>query len=156
MRTKTEYVIETVPGKGQVPRKIGMAPIQRDGVEYEFDVIGDLSIDHEMVVSKTRCPELDGQVFKKPGADVALILSAWLSDGTPPPPPAPKTLVAKVEKLLEELTGENGQLDKALDRIQADYGVRDLARLTKAQAEELQGRFTEAKAKLAEKAGEAS
>ncbi len=41
MRAKTEYVIQEVNGK-QVPKKIGMAPIQRDGVEYEFDVVADM------------------------------------------------------------------------------------------------------------------
>src|SRR5262249_29638566 len=37
LRTKTEYVIEQVNGKS-VPRKVGMAPIQRADVDYEFDI----------------------------------------------------------------------------------------------------------------------
>ena len=44
MRAKTEYVLEEDSRGKKVPRKIGMAPIQRDGLEYEFTVVGDLTI----------------------------------------------------------------------------------------------------------------
>ena len=35
--------------------------------EYEFDVFLDMDIDNNAIVSKTRCPELTGGVFNKPG-----------------------------------------------------------------------------------------
>ena len=39
MRSKQEYVIEKdSKGKTQINKK-GLAPIQRDGMEYEFDVV---------------------------------------------------------------------------------------------------------------------
>jgi hypothetical protein len=82
MRTKTEYVVEAVAGK-RTPKKVGLAPIQRDGAEYEFDVVGDLNLDHELVVSKTRCSALDGAVIRRPGEDVAEVLKRWLTDGAP-------------------------------------------------------------------------
>ena len=41
MRSKAEYVMDEVNGK-KVPRKIGLQPVQREGMEYEFDVLGDL------------------------------------------------------------------------------------------------------------------
>lgn len=84
MRTKTEYVVEQVNGKS-VPRKIGMAPVQKDGVEYEFDVAGSLSVDNVLTIEKTRCPALNGKVIRQPGADIARELRAWLSDGAPRP-----------------------------------------------------------------------
>ena len=81
MRAKTEYVLEQNAKGHQVPRKVGLAPIQRDGMEYEFDVTADITADHELLISKTRCSSLDGKVFSKPGEDVAGLLKAWLSDG---------------------------------------------------------------------------
>ena len=78
MRSKTEYVMEQNERGKMTPRKVGMAPVQRDGVEYEFDVIGDLNPDNEMVVTKTRCPQLNGQVIKCAGKGVAETLSTWL------------------------------------------------------------------------------
>lgn len=82
MRSKTEYVLED-DGRGKkAPRKIGMAPIQRAGMEYEFDVVVDMNLDNEGVIAKTRCNELKGQVFKEPGEnDLGKIFAAWLSDG---------------------------------------------------------------------------
>lgn len=87
MRSKQDYVQEK-DGNGRTTiRKVGMAPVQRDGVEYEFDVVGDLTIDNDMVITKTRCPDLVGQAFSKPGKDVADILRGWLGDGAPAPEP---------------------------------------------------------------------
>jgi len=45
MRSKTEYVIENKDGRNQI-KKIGMAPVQRQGMEYEFTIVGDLDVDH--------------------------------------------------------------------------------------------------------------
>lgn len=96
LRAKTEYVIQEVNGK-QVPKKIGMAPIQRDGLEYEFDVVADMDLENNFIVSKTRCRRLTGAVIPKPGAEVVEILRNWLEGGGSPPaqvhkspmPPAP-------------------------------------------------------------------
>lgn len=86
MRSKTEYVLEEDPKTGKkVPRKVGMAPVQRDGLEYEFDVVGDLTYDNKYVVSKTRCSVLSAAVIDKPGAEFAGILKNWLTDGAPAP-----------------------------------------------------------------------
>lgn len=87
MRSKTEYVLESYTGKNgqtkQAPKKVGLAPIQRDGMEYEFDVVGEMNMDNELVVSKSRCDALTGGVFEKPNGKVSDILKAWLSDGAP-------------------------------------------------------------------------
>lgn len=88
MRSKTEYVMEEVERNGRKftqPRKVGLAPIQRDGLEYEFDVIGDMDLDNRLVVGKTRCPAIAGGVYHEPGEQFASILRAWLEDGEPVP-----------------------------------------------------------------------
>ena len=84
MRSKQDYILVEKNGK-QVPQKVGMAPIQRDGVEYEFDVLLDMDIENVGRVQKTRCPALTGAAIVKPGADIANILRDWLH-GAPPPP----------------------------------------------------------------------
>lgn len=84
MRTKTEYVIEQNERGRSAPRKVGMAPVQRADVEYEFDVYADMSIDNEMIIQKSRCSALAGQVIPKPDARVAGVLSEWLQ-GAPSP-----------------------------------------------------------------------
>lgn len=94
MRTKTEYVIEENERGKKVPRKIGLAPVQRDGMEYEFDVVGDIDHEHRMVITKSRCPALSDQVIHKPGADLARTLLAWLTDGAAMPPSPVEQVIA--------------------------------------------------------------
>jgi hypothetical protein len=55
MRQKTEWVIEENDRGKKVPRKIGLKAVQRDGLEYEFTIVGDLNHENELVVSKSRC-----------------------------------------------------------------------------------------------------
>lgn len=83
MRTKMEYVLEENERGKKVPKKVGMKPVQREGMEYEFDVVMDMDIDHNGIISKTRCDELDGKVYNKPGEEMAKILTRWLTDGEP-------------------------------------------------------------------------
>ena len=150
MRAKTEYVVERVDGRS-VPRKVGLAPVQRDGIEYEFDVVGDLNHNHDFVVSKTRCAALDGQVIQKPGAQLAASLDEWLSDGEEPPPPASAELVEQIKELVAELfpAGE----EQLWARLESGYGQRDPSRLTEEQALEVIKKLLEAKdAKAAEAA----
>jgi DNA polymerase III delta prime subunit len=85
MRTKTEYIIEENQHGKKQPRKIGLAPVQREGLDYEFDVTGELDHDNNLMIDKTRCPELKGKVFQRAGEDIATILRQWLSDGAPAP-----------------------------------------------------------------------
>jgi hypothetical protein len=83
MRSKTEYVIENNGGKS-VPRKIGMAPQLREGSEYEFDVVGEMDQENNLVVTKSRIYSLSGKHFHKPGKEVAKLLNEWLESGEVP------------------------------------------------------------------------
>lgn len=94
MRSKQEYVLETNSKGRQAPKKVGMAPIQRDGMEYEFDVVMEMDLSNRGVVTKTRCPALTGGVFDKPGEDVAAVLVDWLQGA---PVPEAKQRAATVE-----------------------------------------------------------
>lgn len=79
LRTKQDYVIEADERGKMTPKKIGLAPVQRDGFEYEFDVVMNMDNDNTGVIVKTRCPALSGGLFKKPGKDMADILTQWLT-----------------------------------------------------------------------------
>lgn len=113
MRSKTEYVMETNDKGKQAPKKVGMAPVQRDGMEYEFTVFLDLAIDHTATASKDRTSLFDGQYFKVT-EDTGATLLQWLDTGADVP---------KVE------TVTNEQVSTLRDLL-ADAGV-DAAWLTK-------------------------
>jgi hypothetical protein len=53
IRSKTEYVISERNGKN-IPVKLGMAPVQRDGFEYEVTISLDLDDQHLAMSSKDR------------------------------------------------------------------------------------------------------
>ena len=81
MRTKTAYeVIEDDRGR-KVPTKLGLKPEQREGIEYEFDIVGDMDLQNALTVTKSRCPALSGRVIQRPDLAVAEEILAWLTDG---------------------------------------------------------------------------
>lgn len=83
MRTKTAYEV-TVDERGRkVPVKIGLKPEQRDGIEYEFDIVGDLDLENTLTISKSRCPDLSGMVIRRPDTHVAETILDWLGTGKP-------------------------------------------------------------------------
>ena len=103
MRSKVTYTPDKDEKGKPIIRKLGMQPIQRDGLEYEFDVKSSLLLpDHILVIEETRCPGLDGKMFERTdGKDVAEILLNWLSgEAVPEPVPWHKdpNKVAEFEK----------------------------------------------------------
>lgn len=135
MRTKTEYVIEENDRGKKVPRKIGLAPVQRDGLEYEFDVTADLDHDNNMVIGKTRCSALKSRTFNKAGENVATMLRDWLSDGSP-------AAVSPVEEFLGRFRG-CARAEEVRDVIQditsrkGELSEPELARVRRVAAETL-------------------
>jgi len=94
------------------PRKVGTAPIQREGVEYEFDIFGELDQENTLVIHKSRCPALTGAVIARPTAGLAATLQAWLA-GAPPPPSQPITVHASVEPVAEQAMDRPARHDTA-------------------------------------------
>jgi hypothetical protein len=88
MRTKTAYEITNENGKTKVA-KVGLAPVQRDGVEYEFTVVMDLSVDgHVGTASKDRTGLFDGQHIV-PSEETGKALKSWLDGDAPTAQPVP-------------------------------------------------------------------
>lgn len=80
MRSKQEYVLQVNDNGKQAPKKVGMAPIQRDGMEYEFTVMFDIDINHNATSTKDRTRLFDGKIFKIT-SETGEQLLAWLNNG---------------------------------------------------------------------------
>jgi hypothetical protein len=81
LRVKTEYIIEMNSKGKNAPKKVGMAPVQRDGLEYEFTVFMDMNGDgHIAHVTKDNTKMFDQQ-YIKPSADMGAKLMEWLNTG---------------------------------------------------------------------------
>lgn len=90
MRSKSDYVMETNEKGRSMPVKVGLAPIQREGVEYEFDLVADMNIENTMVVTKTRDPQFRQAVISMPTEKVGEDFASWLNSGTEPQKPVEK------------------------------------------------------------------
>ena len=124
MRAKTEYVLE-VDSKGkQAPKKVGMAPVMRAGIEYEFTLVGDLDLDHRVSITKSRCSAL-ADVLVQPGraGDAARQFLDWLAAGeeAEPAPPTER----EVQAAVLELCDGNRQLANQAWREAALPAMRD-------------------------------
>jgi len=139
MRAKTEYVQEkNEQGKTEI-RKVGLAPIQRDGMEYEFTIMLDLSLNHIATASKDRTGLFDGQYFK-PGIDTGKKLLEWLESGVEP-------VRTETMEQIKAKWLELGQKPELLDaQCRKLYG-KSLHQLTEPQGQELL-------AKMSDKAGD--
>lgn len=84
MRAKQEYVLETNDKGKQQPKKVGMAPVQREGMEYEFTVMLDVDMHHVASASKDRTSLFDGRFFKI-NQETGKELLTWLETGIEPP-----------------------------------------------------------------------
>jgi hypothetical protein len=108
MRSKTEYVIEENEKGKKAPVKIGLKPDQRDGIEYEFDVVGDMDLSNTLSVVKSRIPELSRAKVPTPGTDFAAVIKAWC-EGAPVPTVADyrsRALAAATDDALRDLWNE--------------------------------------------------
>ena len=80
MRSRTDYV-QVVNDKGRTEiRKVGLAPVQRDGMDYEFSLVFDLNNEHTVTVSKDRTSLFDGQSFTL-SPEIGSKLLDWLNSG---------------------------------------------------------------------------
>lgn len=87
MRSKMSYLRDTDDHGKTTIRKVGLAPVQRQGMEYEFDILAEMRQDHRIVIGDTRCPAVDGKTEMKPGGMFFQPIIDWLDGAEPPKPP---------------------------------------------------------------------
>ena len=80
-----------------------MAPEQGKGIEYEFDLLLEISTEHMANVIKDRTGRFQDRIIDKPDEEFGRQLAAWLADGEPvevsPPPPAAAPLDPRVVEI---------------------------------------------------------
>lgn len=84
-RAKQAYEVNDVVVNGQKKQsvqKLGLAPIQRDDLEYEFQVVAMIDTDHRIDIGKTRAAPLAGLSFPANEQErMANIYADWLAGG---------------------------------------------------------------------------
>lgn len=88
MRSKMDYIQEKDSEGKTVIKKVGLAPVQRQGMEYEFTIMGDMDTDHNLIISKSRMESMADAVVKKPDGKWFKQITDWLNSAAPAPAPA--------------------------------------------------------------------
>lgn len=81
LRAKSAFVQEKDEKTGRTTvRRVGMEAIQRDGLEFEFTIVGDMTQRNELLITKTRWRGVEiGQVIERPDERLAADFAAWLN-----------------------------------------------------------------------------
>lgn len=144
MRSKTEWTTVDNNGK-KTPQRVGLAPEQGKGVEYEFDLLVEISTEHIANVIKDRTGKFQDKLLEKPGEEFGRDLAAWLSDGAPAgAQPRPQPVVSNEEPLFDRITRHIADavnvrtLGRIADRIEV---LSSEGQLTPDQAAELDNRI---------------
>ena len=80
IRSKQDYVLTERNGK-QIPEKVGLKGVSRDGTDYEFTLVFDLDIKHNAVASKDRTSLFMGKPERRLTAEVGEIILSWCNEG---------------------------------------------------------------------------
>ena len=127
MRSRMEFVQETDASGRVSVKKLGLAPIQRPGMEYEFDLVCDMDYAHILTVSKSRCSAVADLKMEKPGAEFMRPVMEWLSSGN-----AARPVLAV----------------KSLDQLIAEYGVENVMAATNGEMPTTNGDLQKLEARL--------
>lgn len=137
MRSRTEWLQEKDERTGKIkPVRIGTTPEQGKNIEYEFDILMELSTDHIGTVLIDHTGKFQDAIIEKPGEDFGQSLVAWLNEGAEPqrvqaaPEPPKALLVAKpvLDPFIEMVDREHlddrakGQMNEYLIRKAEQIG----------------------------------
>jgi AAA domain len=80
IRSKQDYVLNERNGKF-VPEKVGMKPIQRDGVDYELTLVFEIDIKHNALATKDRTGLFSGKPEFKITSETGKQIIDWCNTG---------------------------------------------------------------------------
>jgi hypothetical protein len=139
MRSKMDYVVETNEKGKSVPKKVGLAPVQREGMDYEFDIVLDLDLNHNAQSTKDRSSLFDGRLVSKPDEKIGKQILEWLDRGQQPVPEVRAAETAKVPLFNESgfLTGDK-ETKAMLDAIEKATTIERLNSIEQSRSKGLE------------------
>lgn len=130
MRSKTEWQTSS-DGSGKTrPVRVGLAPEQGKGVEYEFDLLLEISTEHIANVIKDRTGKFQDKLIDKPGEMFGTMLAEWLSDGGVAKPAKKAKARPAVKAEPEPATATDADMEKARLAIAAAQTQAELKKFT--------------------------
>jgi hypothetical protein len=103
MRQKDDFVMEQNEKGKMTPRRVGLKNIQRDGVDYEFDVLLTISGNHYCTVEKDRTQLFDGKPAFMLDETVGKQLIDWSNKGPKEIKPTKESIVNRILLSINEI-----------------------------------------------------
>lgn len=106
VRSKTEYILAERNGK-QVPQKVGMAPITRDGFDFEVSISFDIDQNHKAFSTKDRTGLFQDKEPFVISENTGVMIKQWCEQGDIPIQSGIRPILEQVAecKTVEELLG---------------------------------------------------
>ncbi len=82
IRAKQEYILADKNGK-QVPEKVGLKGVTREGMDYEFTLLFEVDIKNQAVATKDRTSLFHGKPQRKLSAEIGKQILSWCHLGVP-------------------------------------------------------------------------
>jgi hypothetical protein len=108
MRSKTEWQTGGgTDGKKSGPVRVGLAPEQGKGIEYEFTILFELSTEHLAHVIKDRTGKFQDKIIEKLGKEFGQQLVEWLNDGVASIDDEIKTALVEIGNIITGKSADN-------------------------------------------------
>lgn len=121
MRAKTEYENSKSEGQKQKISRIGLAPEQGKGIEYEFDFLACINQEHILEIQKDRSGKFQDNVYKNPDKEFGIELINWLNDGKEPSNELYEKVKAGIEAKTEGKYDTIENLSKIAETLKAKH-----------------------------------
>lgn len=128
MRSKTEWTTEKNESGRNAPKRVGLAPEQGKNIEYEFDLLLEIGVEHFANVIKDRTGKFQDATIEKPGENFGKELADWLGQGITSLAPARDKIKVKAKSLFA---------DNRISRQEAIDVVADAANADEAKLQEI-------------------
>jgi hypothetical protein len=132
LRSKMGYAQSESGGRKKI-EKLGMQPIQREGMEYEFTTTFDVAMNHRATAGgaagKDRTGLFDGKITDLCDPKTAERILTWLATAEPPPPPPTPSQFAELEQLAGHESwkpAESAALLKRGQKVTTSDGMSEL------------------------------
>ena len=110
IRSKTEWEV----GEDKKVRRVGLSPEQGKGIEYEFDMLLEITVDHYATVIKDRTGKYQDKIINMPDEKFGVELINWLNSGSAIPQ-------AEVAKVATSQPLKNEPIKSSLDEVYSKY-----------------------------------
>lgn len=119
IRSKTEWEV----GEDKKVRRVGLSPEQGKGIEYEFDMLLEITVDHYATVIKDRTGKYQDKIINMPDEKFGIELINWLNSGSAIPQNIPQQLQQReiIQPIPDSVEPKPTSVPKQID-LKETYG----------------------------------